>query len=96
MKKINTTVAALLFAINLPAQPTIEWQKSYGGKKCGQSIFHCTDNRFCSVNKMTAKLLLFFLTIQILSYEMLSSEFVTFLYLQFFLFSNLLNPKHRA
>ena len=32
MKKISSILAVFLIAINLPAQPSIEWQRSYGGK----------------------------------------------------------------
>ncbi len=32
MKKISSILAVFLLTINLPAQPTIQWQKSYGGK----------------------------------------------------------------
>ncbi len=48
MKKISSILAVFLIVINLPAQPTIEWQKSYGGKEGDHpySIVQTTDGGY--------------------------------------------------
>ncbi len=48
MKKYIFTLSVFLFAIKLPAQPTIEWQRSYGGKQGDQpySIVQTTDGGY--------------------------------------------------
>jgi hypothetical protein len=48
MKKYIFTLSVFLFVIKLPAQPTIEWQRSYGGKQGDQpySIVQTTDGGY--------------------------------------------------
>ncbi len=48
MKKYIFTLSVFLFSIKLPAQPTIEWQRSYGGKQGDQpySIVQTTDGGY--------------------------------------------------